>query len=509
MNVATRGPVFLLALGLTLAATGQGVPSPAAPRAQLPSPETGRPLYELHCLQCHGDKGLGDGAAAVFLYPKPRDFTRGLFKIRTTPSGSLPTDQDLFDTITRGMPGSAMPSFSQLAAQERWALVSFLKTLVEAYQYRQPERPVRVAPPAPKTPATLALGKQMYRKMECFKCHGETGRGDGPSAADLTDDWAIPIKVRDFTDGTYKGGPTDRDLYLRFTTGMTGSPMPAASDDKMTAAERWALVHYVQSLRRPDRPLIVPPANGVVTAARAAGALPADPFDAAWQQATPADIPMNPLWQRPDTVSHMTLRALHDDNEIAFLLEWRDPHPDAGVSKTEEFRDAAAIQFGLAGEGSLTFLGMGHQQGATNIWHWKSDWQAELAQAAVAYPATHSDFYPFGDGFLSGRMANNTFAAAVRHSPVENLAAIGFGTLTPQPDQTVQGQGLWNDGRWHVVLRRGLKAPGKNDVTFAPGATAPFALAAWDGSQGDRDGRKMVSYWYQLTLAGESVKRAN
>lgn len=506
-NALDRWPV--LALAITLTAAAQTPTRAPAHRATMPSAEQGKPLYELHCLQCHGERGLGDGPAAVYLYPKPRDFTRGLFKIRTTPSGSLPTDQDLYDTIGRGMPGSAMPGFSQLASQDRWALVSYLKTLVEAYQFRKPEPGIHVGPARPKTAATLASGKEMYRKMECFKCHGDTGLGDGPSAAELKDDWEIPIKVRDFTDGTYKGGPTDRDLYLRFTTGMTGSPMPAYSDDKMTAPQRWALVQFVQSLRRPDRPLIVPPANGVVTAARVSGMLPVNPLDAAWKQANPADLPLNPLWQRAETVSYITLRALHNDNEIAFLLEWSDSRPDASFDKAEEFRDAVAIQFSLGGEKALTFLGMGHQQGATNIWHWKSDWQAQPTKAATPYPATHSDHYPFGEGFLSGRMAHNAFSAAEHQSPVENLAAIGFGTLTPQPEQVVQGQGLWSDGRWRVVLRRGLKGTGKNDVSFAPGAVVPFAVASWDGGQGDRNGRKMVSYWYQLRLESQTAKRAD
>lgn len=499
----------VLALAITLTAAGQTGSRAPARRATLPPPEKGKPLYALHCLQCHGERGLGDGPAAIYLYPKPRDFTRGLFKIRTTPSGSLPTDQDLYDTIGRGMPGSAMPGFSQLTSQDRWALVSYLKTLVEAYQYRQPEPPVRMGPAPRKTAATLALGKEMYQKMECSQCHGETGQGDGPAAAALTDDWEIPIKVRDLTDGTYKGGPTDRDLYLRFTTGMTGSPMPAYSNDKMTAAERWALVQFVQSLRRPDRPLVVPPANGVVLAGFTTGALPSDPMDAAWKRATPADLPMNPLWERTEALSHVTLRALHNDSEIAFLLEWRDPHPNASFDKTEEFRDAIAIQFGLGGEKALTFLGMGHPQGATNIWHWKSDWQAQLTRAANPYPATHSDHYPFGEGFLSGRMANNASSAAGHQSPVENLAAIGFGTLTPQPEQVVQGQGMWSDGKWHVVLRRGLRGTGKNDVSFAPTAVVPFAVALWDGAQGDRNGRKMVSYWYRLRLESQSAKRAD
>ena len=509
MNAQPIVQLLAVGLGMALSAAAQG-PAPAAPRRPaLAPPETGKPPYELHCLPCHGEKGQGDGKAAVFLYPQPRDFTRGLFKIRTTPSGSLPTDQDLFETLGRGMPGSAMPGFSQLPARERWALVSYLKTLVEAYQYRQPEAPVRVTPASLKSTRALALGKEMYRKMECFKCHGETGVGDGPSAAELLDDWEIPIRVRDFTDGTYKGGPADRDLYLRFTTGMTGSPMPAYSDDKMTAGERWALVHYVQSLRRPDRPVVVPPPNGLVTAARATGALPADPFAAAWKQVAAVDIPLAVLWQRSETVSAVRLRALYNQEEIAFLLEWRDARPDTASSKTEEFRDAVALQFALPSKQPLTFVGMGHRQGPANIWHWKSDWQAQLAQAAPLYPNQHSDFYPFETGFLTGRDAGNPFSAASRATPVENLAAIGFGTLEPQREQVIQGQGLWSDGRWHVVLRRALKAAGKNDVAFAPGATVPFALACWDGEHGDRDGQKMVSTWYRLRLASGPATRAD
>lgn len=477
---------------LTIAALSAG----ALLAAPLP-PEAGKPLYERHCLLCHGEKGQGDGKAAVYLYPKPRDFTRGLFKIRTTPTGSLPTDRDLFDTLGRGMAGTAMPAFSQLEDQERWALVAYLKTLVEAYEYRQPEPPVTVGPAPPKTSKTLALGQQVYRKMECFKCHGEGGRGDGPSAAELTDDWEIPIRVRDFTDGTYKGGPSDRDLYLRFTTGMTGSPMPAYSDDKMSPAERWALVHYVQSLRRRDRPAITPPRDGLVVAARVASEPPLDPFDAAWKQALGAEIPMNPLWHRPESLSSVMLRALHGPKQIAFLLEWRDASLEAGSDRTEAFRDAAAIQFGL--DQALTFVGMGHPQGPTNIWHWKSDWQAKLA-LEVAYPARHVDFLPFGEGLRAGREAGNAFSAAAHASPVEDLAAIGFGTLEPRADQAVEGQGLWSDGAWHVVLRRSLKSAGKGSVEFAPGATVPFALACWDGAQADRDGQKVVSTWHRLRL---------
>ena len=79
-----------------------------------PDLRAGKAVYEQHCAACHGVNGDGNGPAAVWLYPKPRNFNSGLFKIKSTPAGFLPTDEDLFQTVTRGMPGSSMPSFTYL-----------------------------------------------------------------------------------------------------------------------------------------------------------------------------------------------------------------------------------------------------------------------------------------------------------------------------------------------------------------------------------------------------------
>src|SRR6187551_865380 len=89
--------------------------------------QPGKTVYEQHCAACHNLNGEGNGPAAVWLFPKPRNFSAGLFKIQSTPGGSLPSDDDLFQTITRGMPGSSMPSFTYLSENERREVVKYVK----------------------------------------------------------------------------------------------------------------------------------------------------------------------------------------------------------------------------------------------------------------------------------------------------------------------------------------------------------------------------------------------
>jgi cytochrome c oxidase cbb3-type subunit 2 len=91
-------------------------------------PGPGRAVYEARCVGCHGPKGDGNGPAATFLSPRPRNFTLGVFKFRTTPSGSLPTDGDLFRTVTRGVRWTAMPTWHELPGNERLAVVMYIKT---------------------------------------------------------------------------------------------------------------------------------------------------------------------------------------------------------------------------------------------------------------------------------------------------------------------------------------------------------------------------------------------
>jgi DMSO reductase family type II enzyme heme b subunit len=96
----------------------------------------------------------------------------------------------------------------------------------------------------------------------------------------------------------------------------------------------------------------------------------------------------------------------------------------------------------------------------------------------------------------------NLLSTPIRRSSVEDLNAIGFGTLTSQPpeDQNVQGRGIWKDGKWRVVMTRAIRSESDRDAEFTTGHFLPIAFAVWDGSQKDRDGQKAVSVWQHLKL---------
>ena len=220
----------------------------------------GKPLYIRECAGCHGDRGDGQGPAAAFLDPKPRNFTKKLFKLRTT-EGQVPASADVLRTIERGIPGSAMPSFSFLAPQEQKQIAAYVLNVADLLDTPEPA----VVDPGTAPPATAQSterGKALYAQMQCGACHGTLGRGDGPSAGGLQDDDGVPIKVRNFTDGQFRGGGEREDLYYRFVTGMDGTPMPAFRDS-IKGADRWALVDYVRSLHVPQTPA-PPPADPIL-----------------------------------------------------------------------------------------------------------------------------------------------------------------------------------------------------------------------------------------------------
>lgn len=214
--------------------------------------ELGKDTYKKYCSPCHGEEGKGDGPLARSMLPKPRDFTRGAYKFRTTPSGSLPTDEDIYRTLSYGVPNSTMISWDILTEEQRLSVIPVLKSFSEAFEFRKPDPPVTVAMPVRPTEKCIAEGKKIYEeKLECWKCHGIEGRGDGPSAAEQEDDFGFPIKPFDFTTGKFKGGNTPQDVYLRFTTGLNGTPMPSFAKE-LTDDQRWCLTYYVMSLIKPE-----------------------------------------------------------------------------------------------------------------------------------------------------------------------------------------------------------------------------------------------------------------
>jgi mono/diheme cytochrome c family protein len=211
--------------------------------------EAGKPLYFRYCWGCHGFRGDGNGENGPYLNIAPRNFVAATYKCRSTPTGTLPTDQDIYDAIDRGLVNSNMPAWSALTDQMRADLVAFVKSFSPRFKTEQPGVPIAV----PAEPAlnldSLKQGKQLFTKLECFKCHGEEGRGDGPAAAALTDSNNQPIHPFDFQSGSrFKCGTANTDLYKIFMTGLDGTPMPSFAD-VIKPAEAWDLVHYLRTLQ--------------------------------------------------------------------------------------------------------------------------------------------------------------------------------------------------------------------------------------------------------------------
>ena len=185
-------------------------------------------LYASACAPCHGSRGDGQGSGAQHLSPRPRDFITGVFKFQTTPTGTPPRDEDLYRTISRGVPGTWMPAWEALLTPaERWALVFYVKGFSTLAGMDEPASPVVVPPAPPASSELIREGRAVYTMLQCGKCHGLRGRGDGPSAATLEDDWGARIRPYDFTRGNYRNGSTPSDLYRTFLTGVSGTPMPA------------------------------------------------------------------------------------------------------------------------------------------------------------------------------------------------------------------------------------------------------------------------------------------
>jgi len=211
--------------------------------------KAGAAPYRRFCVGCHGELGDGNGEVAQWLDPKPRDFQLAVFKCRSTPTGTLPTDDDLFDTIARGLDRSNMPIWSTFTKVERANLVAWIKHFSPRWQNEKPGTPIQIPPEPEITPERIKAGQEVFSKVQCWKCHGVQGMANGPSASTLTDDLGRPILPYNFTDGSRpKCGDTDRDIYKIFMTGLDGTPMPSFADN-IKPEEAWDLVFYLRTLQ--------------------------------------------------------------------------------------------------------------------------------------------------------------------------------------------------------------------------------------------------------------------
>jgi hypothetical protein len=255
--------------------------------------------------------------------------------------------------------------------------------------------------------------------------------------------------------------------------------------------------------------------------ARRVAVLPTSVDSGEWRHSPAVNLHMMPLWWRVDRPEELTVRALHDGKSIAILLKWEDATNDETAIRPQDFRDAAAIQFALASD--PPFLAMGQPGGAVNIWMWKSERQADLQPVfqdlEKVYPNIGIDSYPnllkspleqpmrnaltleSDPRFVTAWGAGNIVADPTRRSAAEDLTAEGFGTLKahPAPDQAITATGEHTTGSYRVQFTRTLTGP-HTDVQLAAGQRVPIAFAVWNGSAGDRDGKKSVTIWQELLL---------
>lgn len=466
----------------------------------------GRAVYEKWCAGCHSETGAGDGPAAPYMLPRPRDFTGALFKIRRTASGQLPTDADFMRAIDLGLPGTAMPGWkTRLTDRERRDVMAYIKTY-SAFFADTSQRPTPLlfgtAPGSGTSAEALRIGRQYYDSLACRKCHGDRGRADGPSAPTLHDDAGFPIFAADLTQNwRFRGGGTVEDVYHRLRTGVDGTPMPSFSDlidqKLLTEDELWRLAQYVRSLS-PER---VPAVRDVIHAAQLAQPVPASPNDSGWSRVERYWFPLvgqvihKPRWFTP-AVSGVWVQAVHDGTTLALRVSWddRSRSPD---SAWLEF--TGRVLETVASDDSIP-------RATAAAWPDRVAVQFPLALPAGAQ-AMERPYFLMGSAtqpvyqwrWTSGP-AEETLSAAAGGAGAAGLAR-GIERFDPLVDATLGAQALYDQGEWRVVFTRSLAtADSSNQLQFRAGRAIPVAFFAWDGSNGETGPRMAVSSWYFLSL---------
>ncbi len=490
---------------------------------------TGKDLYRFRCEVCHGETGAGDGIAAELMYPLPRDFSLALFKYKTSPGTELPRDEDIFNTIKYGLPGTAMPGWgiegqALLSDEQILSLIPVIKgfDFTQAWPPEDAEDEdfdddgyylksdfnvvTEIEPIAGQiaySEESIEKGKQAYMKS-CKECHGDTGRGNITSGKKLQDDWGYRIWPRNLTKpwtwrATQSLKPDESErketiqaIYQRLSIGILGTPMPAhraveeGNEDPVSLEDRWHIANYVYSLRNST----TQPVDGpVVSGAKIEGNLPDSTDDARWQEASAVTLHLVPNIIKDERLftplnDAVTVRTLYNDSEIAFLLSVDDrTESRPGIEYFSELQDenldmypdAFAIQFPQQ-NAYLSTPGVekplyrhGDDKNNTTIWYWNAGTVDPEQQAkTLLFNATGPD-----------------------------------NELKPRTDDTsLIADGDWNNGQWRVLMKRPRFTEDK-DVLFEEGKFIPISFANWDGSNGETAGRHTLTTWYWLVLPPE------
>ena len=397
--------------------------------------EKGKNLYEAHCSSCHGDKGDGGGPVAKYLWPKPRNLTSGIFKYRTT-RGAVPSDYDILRTLKIGIPGTAMPGWDILPDTDWSAILAYIKTFSPGTFKDKPGPAIEIPQEKTDTPESKTEGAKLFATIGCVGCHGATGEGNGPAAGSLSDAWGDHVAPRNLAAGPLRWGNANNDIFRTLSAGIAGTPMPSY-EQTLSPDQRWDLVHYVKSLQRlPQNYDPASPKRFLISVGKISGELPENPLDPVWDKMPEIPVFLKPLWSDPKATEWLTVKALANEDGIAFDLSWED----ANANLLATTSDSVALQFPLnaiSDPAKLPYLGMGHPDNPVHISRWEP-------------------------------------------SQITESNAAGPGTLVIQTGAETQttGQGIYQDGRWHVVVKRPLSTGETNDARI--GKTGYVTFAVWN-----------------------------
>lgn len=530
--IVTTGLILLLAV-FPITVFAQGKQAPAAS-------EEGKALYEDKCAHCHGVEGAGDGSAAENLLPRPRDFTRGLYKIRSTESGQLPTDQDLFDIISNGMPGSSMPAWGEILTEdEQWQLVAHIKTFHDGFEDASP-RLIDLSGKVPYSEESVAKGEEFYTNLGCVDCHGVIGRGDGTSAPDLTDEWGFrswPANL--WQKWTFRGGATTEAIFKRFIGGIAGSPMPSfissfrlglsddesarmtelenkMDDDGLSDAEEGEYAELEEKLFMVED-IMLNVEEGVELTPEEQTTLDTalkPIFEKSWHLANYVKS-LGPEEQPQAAVGDKVLRSQYREG----TLPGRDDEAWSEIPEASYFPLVGQIvidprQFNPSidsvmaksfyNDNEIVFLFTWDDR--TKTLPKTDDENGETVEdvLVVQFPVKISEgptdpkpYFIYGDRrpvyLWSWKVAEPT--------TVTEMTAKGINTATVQSDQSpIQAEGVYKDGQYQLWIKRSLTTEDRNDVQFTPGVFIPIAFSAWDGANGDVKTKRAISTWYTFVL---------
>jgi len=529
MNIKTKAQrtlkIFLaLLFSVMIAGVAYAEDMPADP-IQQDKLEAGKKVYFKRCVWCHGVEGGGDGPSHERLFTKPRNFIQGTFKIRWTNSGELPRDQDLINTVTHGLTGSAMPAWGDfLSTDEIEAVVQFVKSLVQDRDWSDEDETVEdvitelgtnpwgaTAPYYHGIPQEdIDAGRKLMIENKCFECHGAEGRGDGNPT--MKDDWGFPIVAANWQQcWNFRGARRDHynpfNVARTISTGLNGTPMPNYRD-KISVEDRWKVAAFVNSLcprKKIDRLTNKPVPDFLIAAQYTEGEISTDIADPMWVSSDSApkivDRPEgkedNPRRNYIALAGQITRGKRNFDPKADNLWVSSRWNKDQGIfylveydqrflSTDPEYPDAVGIQWpaklqDLFGAEKPYFI-YGDSKKPVDIW--KASFLAN----------GYKDTYAINP--------NATAADAFKLDlTVEELNGNGFDAVTVKDETNVKVvASSYDRGRVKIMFQRALTTEGDMDVQIPSESFVPVAFMQWAGWDKEKDEHQAISTWYYTIL---------